>query len=144
MPVQKPIENATPATATPLPPKPTCAQEPVNKPAVWPFAAPAAAKLQTTVRPWGALSLPERAIVKHLEKMAPAFTPAEELAVAELLIGGNKIEVVALRLEVQASLALARWKAFLCVEVLGEKGKPSMDGQQRLLAAVRYGKDTAA
>lgn len=76
--------------------------------------------------------------------MAPAFTPAEELAVAELLIGGNKIEVVALRLEVQASLALARWKAFLCVEVLGEKGKPSMDGQQRLLAAVRYGKDTAA
>lgn len=127
-----------------MPPKPTCAQEPVNKPAVWPFAAPAAAKLQTTVRPWGALSLPERAIVKHLEKMAPAFTPAEELAIAELLIGGNKIEVVALRLEVQASLALARWKAFLCVEVLGEKGKPSMDGQQRLLAAVRYRKDTAA
>ena len=142
--MQKPIENATPATATPLPPKPTCAQEPVNKPAVWPFAAPAAAKLQTTVRPWGALRLPERAIVKHLEKMAPAFTPAEDLTIAELLIGGNKIEAVALQLEVQASMALARWKAFLCAEVLGENGKPSMGGQQRLLAALWYRKDTAA
>ena len=107
-------------------------------------AAPTVAKLQTTDRPWGALSLPERAIVKHLEKMAPAFTPAEDLAIAELLISGNKIEAVALQLEVQASMALTRWKAFLCAEVLGENGKPSMDGQQRLLAALRYRKDTVA
>lgn len=143
-PVQEPIKNAAPAIAKPVPPKPTAAQDPIKKPAARPFAAPAAARSQTTDRPWGALSLPERAIVKHLEKMAPAFTPAEDLAIAEMLISGNKIEAVALQLEVQASMALARWKAFLCAEVLGENGKPSMDGQQRLLAALRYRKDTAA
>ena len=142
--VQEPIKNAAPANAKPVPPKPTPAQDLIKKPAAPPFAAPAAAKPETTDRPWGALSLPERAIVKHLEKLAPAFTPGEDLAIAELLIGGNKIEAVALQLEVQASLALARWKAFLCAEVLGENGKPSMDGQQRLLAALRYRKDTAA
>lgn len=143
-PVQEPIKNAAPAIAKPVPPKPTPAQDPIKKPAARPFAAPAAARPQTTDRPWGALSLPERAIVKHLEKMAPAFTPAEDLTIAELLIGGNKIEAVALQLEVQASMALERWKAFLCAEVLGENGKPSMDGQQRLLAALRYRKDTVA
>ncbi|WDA11651.1 hypothetical protein [Paracoccus marcusii] len=162
-PVQEPIKNAAPAIAKPVPPKPTAAQDPIKKPAARPFAAPAAARPQTgssnvqevhnapkpakphTIdRPWGALSLPERSIVKHLEKMAPAFTLAEDLTIAELLIGGNKIEAVALQLEVQASMALARWKAFLCGEVLGENGKPSMDGQQRLLAALRYRKDTAA
>jgi hypothetical protein len=139
-PVQEPVKNAAPANARPVRPKPTLAQDPIRKPAARPFAA----KLQTIDRPWAALSLPERAIVKHLEKMAPAFTPAKDLAIAELLIGGNKIEAVALQLEVQASMALARWKAFLCAEVLGENGKPSMDGQQRLLAALRYRKDTAA
>ena len=144
VPVQEPTKNAAPANTRLVPPKPTPAQDPIKKPAARPFAAPAAAKPQTTDRPWGALSLPERAIVKHLEKMAPAFTPAEDLTIAELLIGGNKIEAVALQLEVQASMALARWKAFLCAEVLGENGKPSMDGQQRLLAALRYRKDTAA
>lgn len=143
-PKQEPIKNAASAIAKPVPPKPTAAQDPIKKPAARPFAAPAAARSQTTDRPWGALSLPERAIVKHLEKMAPAFTPAEDLAIAELLISGNKIEAVALQLEVQASMALARWKAFLCAEVLGENGKPSMDGQQRLLAALRYRKDTVA
>lgn len=143
-PVQEPIKNAAPANARPVPPKLTPAQDPIKKPAARPFAAPAASKPQTTDRPWGALSLPERAIVRHLEKMAPAFTPAEDLTIAELLISGNKIEAVALQLEVQASMALARWKAFLCAEVLGENGKPSMDGQQRLLAALRYRKDTAA
>ena len=142
-PVQEPIKNAAPAIAKPVSPKPTRAQEPVKKPAPRPFAAPAAAKAQTNDRPWGALSLPERAIVKHLERLAPAFTPAEDLTIAELLISGNRIEAVALQMEVQASLALARWKAFLCGEVLGENGKPSMDGQQRLLAALRYRKDHA-
>ena len=143
-PVQEPTKNAAPANARPVPPKSTPAQDPIKKPAARPFAARAAARPQTNDRPWGALSLPERAIVKHLEKMAPAFTPAEDLTIAELLIGGNKIEAVALQLEVQASMALARWKAFLCAEVLGENGKPSMGGQQRLLAALWYRKDTAA
>ena len=143
-PAQEPIKNAAPANAKPVPPKPTRNQDSIKKPAARPFAAPAASKPQTADRPWGALSLPERAIVKHLEKLAPAFTPAEDLTIAELLIGGNKIEAVALQLEVQASMALPRWKAFLCAEVLGENGKPSMDGQQRLLAALRYRKDTAA
>lgn len=143
-PVQEPIKNAAPAIAKPVPPKPTRAQEPVKRPAARPFAAPASATAQTTDRPWGALSLPERDIVKHLEKLAPAFTPEEDLTIAELLISGSRIEAVALQLDVQASMALARWKAFLCGEVLGENGKPSMDGQQRLLAALRYRKDTAA
>ncbi|MFN4062357.1 MAG: hypothetical protein ACK4IA_16615 [Paracoccus hibiscisoli] len=142
-PTPEPVKKASPANAEAAAAKPARDQEPVKKPAARPFAAPATAKPQTTDRPWGALSLPERAIVKHLEKMAPGFTPAEDLTIAELLIGGNKIEAVALQLEVQASMALARWKAFLCAEVLGENGKPSMDGQQRLLAALRYRKDHA-
>lgn len=126
---------------------------PPNRPALKsrsrnPRHGPSSLRLPPRRRPptarGGALSLPERAIVKHLERLAPAFTLAEDLTIAELLISGNRIEAVALQMEVQASMALARWKAFLCGEVLGENGKPSMDGQQRLLAALRYRKDTAA
>lgn len=92
---------------------------------------------------WGVLSLVERRIVRHLERMPSTFTPAEDVTITELLMAGNRIEAVAQQLEVTTDQALTRWKGFLCGEVLGADGKPSIDGQQQLLNALRYRRDTA-
>ena len=119
-------------------------KKPAPKRAAAPTAAPVATTPPTTARTWGALSLPERAIVKHLERLPATFTPQEDLTLAELLIGGNRVEAVAPQFEVSADQALTRWKGFLCSEVLGANCKPSIDGQQRLLAALRYRVETAA
>ena len=49
-----------------------------------------------------------------------------------------------MQLEVSPADALARWKSFLCNEILGANGFPSIDGQKQLLNALRYRKTTAA
>lgn len=142
-PAAEPIKKARPVDVEAAAAKPARDQEPVKKAAALAKPAPAAAKPKAGERLWGKLSLPERRIVQHLEKLPDAFTPAEDLTIAELLTSGNRIEAVALQLEVSADQALARWKGFLCSDVLGPNGKPSIDGQQQLLNALRYRRDTA-
>lgn len=171
-PAPEPIKSEKPASAVPSASKPTRDQEPVKKaatpkkatastpaqPAPVKKPAPVAApkpqapvattqppqKPQSATRPWGSLNLIERDVVKHLERLPDTFTPAEDLTIAELLISGNRIEAVAMQLEVSPADALARWKGFLCDEVLGANGFPSLDGQKQLLNALRYRKTTAA
>lgn len=171
-PAPEPNKSENPAVAVPSASKPTRDQEPVKKaatpkkatastptqPAPVKKPAPVAApkpqapradaqppqKPQPATRPWGSLNLIERDVVKHLERLPDTFTPAEDLTIAELLIGGNKIEAVAMQLEVSPADALARWKSFLCDDVLGANGFPSIDGQKQLLNALRYRQTTAA
>lgn len=108
-----------------------------------PQAAPAPPKPKADDRPWGKLTLPERQIVKHLERLPKTFTPQDDLRLVELLTGGNKIDAAAAFLEVEADAALTRWKSFLTEDVIGANGKPTWDGQQRLLNALRYRVETA-
>ncbi|MFC3169240.1 hypothetical protein [Paracoccus fontiphilus] len=108
-----------------------------------PQAAPAARKQKAEDRPWGKLTLPERQIVKHLERLPKTFTPEDDLRLVELLTGGNKIDAAAAFLEVEPDVALTRWKSFLTEDVIGANGKPTIDGQQRLLNALRYRVETA-
>ncbi|MEO1949266.1 hypothetical protein [Thioclava sp.] len=171
-PAPEPIKSEKPAAAAPSASKPARDQEPVKKaatpkkatastgrrPALVKKPAPVAApkpqapvataqppqKPQPATRPLGSLNLIERDVVKHLERLPDTFTPAEDLTIAELLIGGNKIEAVAMQLEVSPADALARWKGFLCDEILGANGFPSIDGQKQLLNALRYRQTTAA
>ncbi|MBM3606667.1 MAG: hypothetical protein FJX25_18760 [Alphaproteobacteria bacterium] len=98
-------------------------------------------KPQQAERPWGKLNLAEREIVKHLEKLPRTFTTEEDLRLVELLTSGNKVGIAAAIMDVPLDQVLARWQAFLCPEVLGPNGKPSITGQEQLLNALRYRKD---
>lgn len=87
---------------------------------------------------WAGLTLPERRIVKHLERLPDTFAPQDDLCLVEMLTSGNKIDLVAEFLGVARSDALDRWKSMLTDDVVGADGRPSLDGQKRLLAALRY------
>lgn len=89
-------------------------------------------------RPWGKLTLPERQIVKHLERLPDTLTPAEDLRLVEMLTGGWKIGAAAEAIEISHDAALARWRLFMSEDVIGADGRPTLDGQQRLLNALRY------
>lgn len=102
----------------------------------------AATKPTAEERPWGKLTLPEREIVKHLERLPKTFAPQDDLRLVELVASGNKIDTVAAFLEVEADAALSRWKSFLCEDVVGANGKPTIDGQKQLLNALRYRAET--
>lgn len=87
---------------------------------------------------WAGLTLPERRIVKHLERLPDTFAPQDDLCLVEMLTSGNKIDLVAEFLGVARGDALDRWKSMLTDDVVGADGRPSLDGQKRLLAALRY------
>lgn len=124
-------------------PTPPAAPEAPAKPAARPAASTATAKPKTDDRLWGKLNLPERQIVKHLDRLPKTFTPQDDLRLAELLTNGSKIDAAAAFLEVEADAALTRWKSFLCEDVIGANGKPTIDGQKQLLNALRYRVETA-
>ena len=92
---------------------------------------------------WDKLTMPERRIVLHLEGLPAWGKPGDDLQLVELLCSGSKITAAAQFLKVEADDALARWNALLCDDVLGANGRPSFDGQSRLLRALRYQKDKA-
>ena len=87
---------------------------------------------------WAGLTLPERRIVQHLERLPDTFAPQDDLCLVEMLTSGNKIDLVAEFLGVARGDALDRWKSMLTEDVVGADGRPSLDGQKRLLAALRY------
>lgn len=92
----------------------------------------------TRTMSWAGLTLPERRIVKHLERLPDTFAPQDDLCLVEMLTSGNKIDLVAEFLGVSRDDALDRWKSMLTDDVVGADGRPSLDGQKRLLAALRY------
>lgn len=102
---------------------------------------PAQGRVKGEERPWGKLTLPGWQIVRHLERLSKTLTPADDLRLVELLTGGHKIDATAAFLDVEPAVALDRWKSFLTADVIGPNGKPTIDGQARLLNALRYRKD---
>lgn len=92
---------------------------------------------------WAGMTLAERRIVKQLERLPDTFAPVDDLHLVEMLTNGSKIEAVAEFLGVDAAAALARWKSFMSDEVAGPDGRPTIDGQKRLLVALRYRAETA-
>lgn len=106
-------------------------------------SAASAEPLRATPEPprtmnWAGLTLPERRIVKHLERLPDTFAPQDDLCLVEMLTSGNKIDLVAEFLGVARADALDRWKSMLTDDVVGADCRPSLDGQKRLLAALRY------
>lgn len=148
-PAPEPIKKESPAKAEPAAAKQAPDQKPVKKPAPAKTAAPKPEAVKEALkpqegRPWGALSLAEREIVKHLERLPETFTVAEDLQLVELLTSGQKLPFIADVMEVAADALLARWKSFWAPQVLGPNGLPSIDGQKQLLNALRYRKEAAA
>ena len=129
-PARQPVTAPKAALKAPAPAKPV-------PPAKQPLKAP-------TDRRWGALSLAERRIVQHIERLPDAFAPADDLALVEMLAHGNKIDVVAGFLGVEPKAALDRWKALMCDDVVGLDGKPTITGQTALLKALRYRAEVGA
>ncbi|QBX34606.1 hypothetical protein E4191_07690 [Paracoccus liaowanqingii] len=146
-PVSEPIKKESPAIAAPVAAKPAIDQKAIKK------AAPApggntkkidiAPTKPATERPWGALNLAERRIVKHLEGLSGQFTPADDLRLVELLTSGHKASIAAAIMDMSLNQVMERWQALMCPDVLGQNGKPSIDGQKHLLVALRYRKDNA-
>lgn len=140
----QPIKKVAPAPAGFEVQKAPADQEPVKKPETL-KAAPRRQPLKApTDRPWGALSLAERRIVQHVERLPDTFTPEDDLKLVEMLAHGNKIGTVAALLEVEPAVALDRWQAFMCDDVVGLDRKPTITGQAALLKALRYRAEVGA
>lgn len=131
-----------PAAAKATPAAPTPPAKPQSQPAASTAPQSPIAKPDTRTA-WDKLTMPERRIVLHLEGLPAWGKPGDDLQLVELLCSGSKITAAAQFLKVEADDALARWNALLCDDVLGANGRPSFDGQSRLLRALRYQKDKA-
>lgn len=87
---------------------------------------------------WDALTAEERRIVNHLDKLTGTFSPVQDLNIAQCLFAGVKIPVVASEMGEAPEDVSARFNAMQCDATLGSNGKPSIDGQRRLMVALRY------
>ncbi|WP_313349362.1 hypothetical protein [Paracoccus sp. (in: a-proteobacteria)] len=91
---------------------------------------------------WDALTHAEKRVVEHIEgRPSLLFSAEDDLHLVEMLADGSKLPVVAEFLQVSETCALDRWKEFMHPDVLGVNGKPSINGQNRLLTALRYIKE---
>lgn len=112
-------------------------------------AAPVAKKTGSAAKPkkdrpaaWGVLGFAEKRVVEHVEgRPSILFSAEDDLHLVEMLANGSKLPVVAEFLQVSETCALDRWKEFMHPDVLGVNGKPSINGQNRLLTALRYIKE---
>lgn len=90
---------------------------------------------------WAGLTPVERRIVQHVEGLTNAgFAPEDDLHLVEMLTNGSKLASVAEFLGFTEAVLLARWEALVRhPDVRAANGKgASINGQQRLLAALRY------
>lgn len=114
---------------------------------VAPVAAPVRPHAKTAAKPtrtakWGALTVQERSVVLHLEALPDTFSPSDDLAVAQSLTGGIKATEIAPELGITPEEVVSRWKAMWCHAVLEKSRTPTIEGQRRLLAALRYRVET--
>ncbi|MFG6081567.1 hypothetical protein ACEUZ9_002191 [Paracoccus litorisediminis] len=87
---------------------------------------------------WFGMLAPERRLVEHLDGLPDDFAPEDDLHLVEMLTSGSKVEAVAEFLQVDADTAMKRWRKLLSEDVVGTNGRPTIDGQKYLLAALRY------
>ena len=139
------------AVAAPAAPQPA-ASVPVSAPKAVEKASAAPAPCKTPVRAsgkvsgrpmaWAGLPPQERSIVLHLEALPDNFSPTDDRNIAECLTGGVKATAIAAEMGVTPEEVVQRWKAMLCSAVLEGGRTPTIEGQKRLLAALRYRVET--
>lgn len=91
---------------------------------------------------WAGLTSQERSIVLHLERLPDTFSPVDDLNIAQCLTSSVKAPAIALEMDITAEEVVARWKAMWCSAVLESSRTPTIEGQKRLLAALRYRVET--
>lgn len=87
---------------------------------------------------WTALTLPQRRLVQHLERLDDGFAPADDLALAEGLGRGVPHDKLCDSLGMTYDCMIARWKRLVPASIRGPSGLVTIDGQADLLAALRY------
>ncbi|MCV2448476.1 hypothetical protein [Paracoccus sp. DMF] len=105
-----------------------------------------AAAEKQRIADWARLTPTERRVVEHLEGLPDTFTPDDDEHLVDMLIKGNKLDIISALLGIDADALKARWNAMVRhPELRAANGKgASLNGQQRLLAAVRYRAKEAA
>ena len=141
----------TEASAAPAAPQPA-ASAPVSAPdapakvnaAPAPRTAPVRESGKVSARPmaWAGLTPQERSIVMHIEALPDNFSPTDDLNIAMCLTGGVKAPELAAEMGITPEEVVARWKSMWCSAVLEKSRTPTIDGQSRLLAALRYRVET--
>lgn len=91
---------------------------------------------------WAGLTSQERSIVLHLERLPDTFSPVDDLNIVQCLTSSVKAPAIALEMDITAEEVVARWKAMWCSAVLESSRTPTIEGQKRLLAALRYRVET--
>lgn len=109
--------------------------------------APVRPRPKTAAKPprpmaWAGLTSQERSIVLHLEALPDTFSPSDDLTIAQSLTGGIKATEIAPELGITPEEVVSRWKAMWCHAVLEKSRTPTIEGQRRLLAALRYRVET--
>lgn len=87
---------------------------------------------------WTSLTLAQRALVKHLERLDDNFAPQDDLDIATALFDGQKAPTIAINLGVTPEEVVARFKLMKHRDILDPKGHLSIDGQRDLIAALKY------
>lgn len=101
--------------------------------------APAPAQPKPVENPsWTNLTLAQRALVKHLERMNDDFAPQDDLDIASGLFDGRKAPTIAADLGVTPEEVVARFKLMKHRDILDPKGHLTIDGQRDLIVALRY------
>lgn len=117
-------------------PEPAPAIKPEPKPAA---AAPAIPKVSPAeTASWTALTIAQRALVKHLERMDDSFAPQDDMDIATALFDGRKAPTIAADLGVTPEEVVARFKLMKHRDILDPKGHLSIDGQRDLIVALKY------
>ena len=141
--IKAPEASPAPQTAASAP---NSAPDTPAKPKAAPEArtAPVRAPPKVSARPmaWAGLTPQERSIVLHLEALPDNFSPTDDLNIARCLTGGVKAPELAGEMGITPEEVVARWKAMWCSAVLEKSRTPTIDGQSRLLAALRYRVET--
>ncbi|MDF3606519.1 hypothetical protein PE067_10445 [Paracoccus sp. DMF-8] len=119
---------------------PAKAPDPKPEPAkVEPSAAPApAAPKPSEPASWTSLTLAQRALVKHLERLNDDFAPQDDLDIATGLFDGRKAPTIGADLGVTPEEVVARFKLMKHRDILDPKGHLTIDGQRDLIVALRY------
>lgn len=84
------------------------------------------------------LTVIQRSVLQHLQRLSDDFMPSDDLHLAEQLAKGTPIEVIADDLGCDVKTVQARWKAFLFEHITSDKGVLTIQGQSDLLHVLRH------
>lgn len=135
---------AAPAAPPPAASAPISAPEAPEKPKAAPAPRTAPVRKPQKGRPlaWDKLSMAERGIVLHLESLPDTFSPHDDRSLVQCILGRIPAATIADELAVTAEDVVTRWRSMWCNAVLNGQKTPTAEGQERLMAALRYRVET--